>query len=191
MNYICHWKALVLGWHRSWQATEWRHRDSRLGDGTEATFVTQKGPGKNDFCQDRHPIIQHSTGVMSPISMFFFRQKKSPSFLKIGMIGYPNCCVTHVETQGSRVNPKWAQEPLDGTHDIPACGHARSRKSADGMMFGGFFLPSAVFWLPGEAHPLNYEVTGWGFVMFSFPSQNVVWLLAKCVLSRSRRPLMP
>lgn len=29
-----------------------------------------------------------------------------------------------------------------------------------------------MFWLPGEAHPLNYEV-GWGFVMFSFPSQNV------------------
>ena len=66
------------------------------------------------------------------------------------------------------------KEPLDGTHGVPACGHARSRKSADGMMFGGFFLPSAVFWLPGEAHPLNYEVTGWGFVMFSFPSQNVV-----------------
>ena len=119
---------------------------------------------------------------------FFFRQKKSEFFEDWNdWISKLLCDTCRNARQPGE--PKMSPRAL-GWNPWHSCG-ARSRKSADGMMFGGSIKSfRSVLAARGGT---SFKLWGWMgvcYVLFS-PSKCGGLRIAKCVLSRSRRPLMP
>ena len=122
---------------------------------------------------------------------FFFRQKIWEFFEDWNDWRSINCCVicvTHVETRSAA---GWSQnEPKSPWMELQAVLRPRSRKSADGMMFGGSIKSfRSVLAAGGTSFKLWGHRMGVCYVLFSISKCGL--RIAKCVLSRSGRPLMP